>query len=154
MDSVLPFAYTVYDWKEIFDEDQRLSYLKSEEFRPFNEIVLERVPTGFERHPDLTISPAHIILKNDTEIIAEIHALSDAVLVFRSVFYPRWKAKVDGKTEWVIPANHAFSGIFIKKGKHKVHFFYDKHPHRFFEILSITVLLGLIAGNIFLWRAR
>ena len=86
------------------------------------------------------------------EVVAEIDALSDAVLVFRSVYYPRWKAEVDGRQEPLVPANHAFSGVFLNKGKHSLRFFYDDKPQKLAERAASAVWIMLCMGNYLCFR--
>ena len=120
MSRTLPLVYVVYDVKTIQSEGERLAYLKNEKFDPLKEAVIETGTSGLALRPELFVSPVKILSKEDTEITAEAEALADGVLVFHSVFYPRWKAEVDGRMETVIPVNHAFSGVFLKKGRHRV----------------------------------
>ena len=100
------------------------------------------------------MTPARILLKKDTEVSVQFDALSDAALVFRSSFYPRWKAEVDGRLEPVVPANHAFSAVFVKKGQHQVRFFYDKSGPRLWEMVSAAVLVVLLFMNVILYNPR
>lgn len=155
VEPIPPFAYAVYDWKSIADEKSRLAYLKSAEFLPFEQAVLESEPAQMLRHSDLQMSPARIHSKTNTEITLHIETLSDAVLVIRSVFYPRWKAEVDGEEARVMPVNQAFSGLFLRAGQHQVRFYYDEGPHRLYEMLSLGLALGLLLAHaIILWILR
>jgi hypothetical protein len=145
LETVLPFAWTVSDWKHIPDENERLSFLKSSEFRPAELAVIEKPVSNFERTPDVVLNPVRILSKSTTEIFLETDNSYDSLLVLRSAFYPRWKAGVDERPEPVIAANHAFSGVFLKKGTHRLRFYYDARPQRFYEILSMILYILLLA---------
>jgi hypothetical protein len=140
--------------KTLDQEAARLAYLKGRQFDPFEEAVIETQPSGFASRPDLGMTPATIVLKTDTELKTEVEALSDAVFVFRNVYYPSWKVRVDGNMERPIAVNHAFTGVFLKKGSHQVQFFFDLGLQKMLEALSMMTGLGLLFMNVFLWRVK
>ena len=150
----LPLVYAVYDVKVIPDEKERLAYLKSDKFQPGKEVVVEILPDEFRPANELYFNKAGIVSRSDAEVIVKVNTSSDAFMVFRNVFYPRWKAEVDGKIQTLNFANHVFSGVFLKKGAHQVRFFYDEGPHKFSETVAIVGWLSLLMGNIFLIRIK
>ncbi len=149
---ILPYAYLVFNWKSMSDEKIRLAYLKSDEFVPFKEAVIESAPTDRLPRADLLMTPVHTRSKKDTEFVLDVDVASDALLVVRSAFYPRWKAELDGEELVVMPVNHIYSGVFLKAGQCEVRFFYDTKPHRFFESISLTLgMVLLLMQVIILW---
>lgn len=64
----------------------------------------------------------------------------DTFLATSEVFYPDWKARIDGKPVPVLQANGAFRSVFIPRGKHMVEFFYDPAVFIYGIIISLTAL--------------
>jgi len=62
-------------------------------------------------------------------------------LFFSDVYYPGWKARVDGKLTKIYQANYAFRAIYLEPGLHEVVWKYD--PPLFKLGLLITFLTGV-----------
>ncbi|MDH3268866.1 MAG: YfhO family protein [Ignavibacteria bacterium] len=64
-----------------------------------------------------------------------------------------WKVFIDGKETKIYRANHAFRGIVVPKGNHKVEFTYLPESFIISKYLSLTfssiIMLGLVVGIIF-----
>lgn len=151
---VLPRVYTVSRWKVISDEGERLAYLKSSKFSPFEEVIVDRAPFNFKPSPQPLLSSAEILSSTDTLMEANIDISSNSVLVYRNTLYPGWKAELDGKIEPLIPANHLFSGVFVGKGRHHVRFFFDNKLQKASEAASFLCWMSLLAGNFLLGRKK
>ncbi len=150
----LPLVYAVYRWKEITSAEERLAYLKGPEFKPFEEAVVEYSAELLKPSDDYTYSPAEIVSLSPKSIEAHVDLVSDGVIVFRSAFYPRWKAELDGRKAELLPVNHAFSGIYAAKGSHEVKFYYDESGHRAAEGVAAGALILLVFANRFVRRGR
>jgi len=75
-----------------------------------------------------------------------VNATHSGVLVASQIYYPGWKATVDGRSVPVVPANYALSAIALPAGNHDVRFFYDPASIKLGAVvtsLSIIVLAGL-----------
>lgn len=148
--SAAPLVYAVYDWKTMGTSNERLKYLKGGGFQPLREAVIEENAKGFNARTDLPATPAEIISQSDTIVTARIETLSDAIIIFRSVYYPRWKAEVDGKKRRLVPVDHAFCGLFVHKGDHRIRFFYDDRFNKRLEWLAMGGWFVLIIGSFYL----
>ncbi len=152
-EGALPFAWMVSDWKVIPDERERLVFLKSGQFRPSEMGILE-TPPAYEPAPGASAGSARILSKTQTEASLDVRSASNSLLVLRSVFYPRWRAEVDGQPTPVFPVDHALSGVFLKKGEHRVRFYYDAGPQHLYEGISLVALLWLVVYALRLKRVQ
>jgi uncharacterized membrane protein YfhO len=59
---------------------------------------------------------------NDLEIEATTSA--PAYLVMSEVYYPGWRAEVDGHAAKILPANFAFRAVYLEPGAHRVRMFF------------------------------
>ncbi|MBI3316166.1 MAG: hypothetical protein HYZ87_04255, partial [Candidatus Omnitrophica bacterium] len=149
----LALVHGVSSWRLIPEKKERLGYLKSRSFGPATEAVVEE-PLGFSA---LTpVSPIEVlgIEKTALSIRAETRSDTSAILIFRSAFYPRWKARVDGMDRRTFPVDHAFTGVELSAGGHRVEFYYDMLPERRWQFVSLAVLFVLILVNGVKWPKR
>lgn len=148
--AALPPLVVMYDWKKLEDADQRLAYLKSERFHPASQAVVES-DAPFQAHAGMDASLPLEWHKDEIGLSASVNAKERGLAVIRSAYYPAIKAKVDGAPQKIVPVNHAFSGVYLTQGVHRLHLFYDTSKNRAFELLS---LLAWFALFISFWRLR
>lgn len=145
---VLPRAYFVnkVDTKAGLD---LLNMVKFNQFDPKEAAYLEKETLKADA-PDST---AYVRITNyDDELIQmDVNASGNNFLFLGDTYYPNgWKATIDGKETQIYRTNHAFRGIMVPKGTHKVEFIY--HPESFYIsmyielILSALVILMLVFG--------
>lgn len=51
--------------------------------------------------------------------------MSRELLVFSEMFYPGWKAEIDGKTVQIMRTNYLFRGVLVSPGTHSVSMTYQ-----------------------------
>jgi uncharacterized membrane protein YfhO len=68
-------------------------------------------------------------------------AAENSILVASQIYYPGWKASVDGKTVNVVPADFAFIAVPIAAGSHDVQFFYDPESVKLGAVVSLISLI-------------
>jgi len=81
---------------------------------------------------------------------------SRSVLVLSQIFYPGWKATIDGTEVPVYPVDYALTGILAPEGDHTVTFFFQ--PHSFtagavLSVISLIITVGLVRPAT-IWRSR
>ncbi|MBA3320981.1 MAG: YfhO family protein, partial [Pyrinomonadaceae bacterium] len=79
---------------------------------------------------------------------------SPAFLVLSDVYYPGWRAEVDGKAADVWRTNYALRGVAVPAGEHVVRFTY--RPRSFYRgaLVSGASLLALAAFTVWGWRRQ
>lgn len=101
----------------------------------------------FGPQPKADPGSVHIGETSAHRVVAEVDAGSEpGFLVWSEAWYPGWRAWVDGKPVKVERANHAFMGIVVPPGTHRVRFEY--RPSAYLAGLYVTlVCAGMIAGG-------
>jgi len=84
----------------------------------------------------------------DTNIKIKTETTSEAFLVLSDVYYPGWKAKIDGKATRIFRTNYLQRGIKVPKGKHVVEF--EFRPSSFRLGTGITTASLFICGFLIL----
>jgi len=137
----LPRAFLINHVVPGLNQKQIFSYLKSDSFNPNKEAVVEGIT-------NTTISKLNNVHKHGTSIATIRQYQSDKViidtktdspklLVLIDLYYPGWKAYVDGKETHIYPTNYIMRGIFIPKGYHKVEFIYRPKSFLIGAIISL-----------------
>lgn len=70
-------------------------------------------------------------------------------LVLSDLFYPGWKAIVDGQPQEILRTNYVLRGLELKAGKHSIEFRYEPI---YLYIGAVVSLLGLLAWTAVSWR--
>jgi MYXO-CTERM domain-containing protein len=76
----------------------------------------------------------------------EIDAVSRGrgLLVLSDLFYPGWKARVDGQDADVERVDYLLRGVSLEDGEHRVEFVYEPTSWRVGSILTIAGLVALL----------
>ena len=85
-------------------------------------------------------------------IEADAETTTPALLVVAQIYYPAWRAYVDGQPVRLWPANYAFQAFEIPAGAHRVKLAYE--DRRFY--LGSTISLATLAGCVLIygWSRR
>ncbi|MDQ3907426.1 MAG: YfhO family protein, partial [Acidobacteriota bacterium] len=112
--------------------DPARTALVEEAFRP--------APSAQSGPPDAV----SIARETDTRLTLRVSARSDSFLVLSDVYYPGWRASVDGQGARVYQTDYALRGIFVAAGEHAVEFSYEPVSLRVGVLVS-ALSVGAVA---------
>ena len=72
----------------------------------------------------------------------ESHNSNNCIAVFSEIYYPEWKAYVDGKEETILKVNYVLRALSLKPGSHKIEFIYKR------SYKELAIFSNLFFGNI------
>ncbi|MFA6097005.1 MAG: YfhO family protein [Candidatus Paceibacterota bacterium] len=145
---VIPRAFVVFNiskfpgFKEVIN-----NFLWNEDYRLDSTALIEterneETPT-FENDPALESKEAGIISYKPNEIRLTTDVQRDGYLVLTDVYYPGWKAYIDGHETKIYPTDSLFRGIFVPEGKHMITFKY--RPDSFYKSMYIAIFGSAIS---------
>jgi hypothetical protein len=107
------------------------------------EVLLERAPAAALPTPGLErpLLVARLAEDRPERVVAEMTSDSAGLLVLADLFYPGWKAQVDGRPAEVLRADGVFRAVALPPGTHRVVFRYRP--------LSVWIGGGLSAAALF-----
>jgi len=147
----LPRAFVVHR-AAVLRGEQALQLLSDPDFDPLGTVVLEEEPGlvlgGSERAGNSTVS---IVGYEHTRIILDVECASNGVLVLSEVYYPGWRAYVDGSPAEIHRANHALRAVEVEEGTHRVQLVYDPLAPKVGGVISALTLAGVLVAT--LWSA-
>jgi hypothetical protein len=145
-----PRAYVVHAVKVIPERDRVFEELLSPGFDPAATAIVAEAPPAPLASPD-TRSPLPRFVAYAAERVALDATLeAPGLLVLGDVWFPGWKAFVDGRETAVYATNYVMRGVFVPAGRHKVEFRYEPWSYRIgwlVTLASLMTVVGLLAWD-------
>jgi hypothetical protein len=153
--TAMPRAFMVHDWEVIPEPDNRLEFMKGQEFLPDRMAVLELDP-GMEKPGQKDsgkIIPGEAVsirkyAPDDVQIM--VRAVQPGILVLSDQYDPGWKAFKGEKETRIFHADEAFRAVRIDPGHSLVRFRFIPVAFAislYFAIASWLALLMIIAAK-------
>jgi len=149
----IPYA-TFVNKKVISSSDEILSFMKGKNFNPSKMVVLEseyphQLIDRFKG--EKYIGSFSVIEYENEKIRIKTTVDQPGYLVLSEIYYPGWKAKVDGEEVPILPGNYLFRVIPLEKGDHEVHLYFVSWSFRVGLLITILTLAGSLC---FILRER
>ncbi|MDQ3019202.1 MAG: YfhO family protein [Bacteroidota bacterium] len=158
----LPRAKMFYDVKIIEDENQLKDFMKSNDFDYNKTLVIEKAPPNMTL-PDLSKSDSFPQV-NSNAVISEygmnkirldVETDENGFLFLSEIYYPDWKAYVDGKETEIYRADFSLRAIYLEKGKHSVELIYESNEFDLgAKISAAAFFLSLVFVGVFYFKDR
>lgn len=149
--SYLPRAWFVYDSKSTTPENVK-SYIETNKNIDFSKtVVLEKNIST--KNIDDSIPPENSIKftkYSNNGITCDVSSQKDGILVFSEIWYPDWKAYLDGEEVEILKANYSFRAMEVPKGTHKIEMKYESDKFNVGLAISLITIALSIIGIIFL----
>lgn len=155
-ETYFPRAFFLYSTHVVHGDQELVSYLKSPAFDHRTTAVLEKEP-GF------TLAPApgeprwnaRITGYENNKIDLDLSTDRDGLLVLSEIFYPGWKASIDGKESEVYRTDYNLRGVFVPQGNHTMVMKFEPASYARGLWVTLFTLVLCAAGLVFpLARSR
>lgn len=75
---------------------------------------------------------------------ADVDFVQSGILMWSESYHPYWRVQIDGKPSRLLRVNHAFVGVRVPAGRHRVSFEFGPYPWRWIgAIVSVASLAAL-----------
>jgi hypothetical protein len=111
---------------------------------PERAVIEEELPALAEPAHGAT-ERATIVVDEPEQVEVEALVAAAALLVVTDTFYPGWSATVDGVEAPIVRADHAFRGVMLGPGTHRVRFAYAPWSVRTGAALTAAAALVVLA---------
>jgi hypothetical protein len=144
-----PLARLYHDVDVVPDPAGRLSRLQAG--YPLGERALVEEPVDGLARP---AQPAEVEVerRDQTRVEVSVRTGADGLLVLADPWYPQWRVEVDGRPAELLRADHAFRGVRVPAGSHRVVFTYQDRALQAGLLLSSVTVAGL--AGLWWWRRR
>jgi hypothetical protein len=149
----LPRSFVVHDVRVITGRDAALQAMASPAFNPTSVAIVNEAVTGLLSGPALRSSAPRVVEDSPKKVHVEADLKQAGLLVLADVYYPGWKAFVDGREARIYRVNHAMRGVFLSSGRHVAEFRYDPLSFKIGALISLASLV-LIVGYLVVGRFK
>lgn len=114
-------------------------------------VLLERPPAS---PPGPESGTVRIVEYGLNTVRMETDAPNPTILRFADLYFPGWRATIDGAETEILRADHAFRAILVPAGRHRIEWRYESDALR--AGLLLTAVAAAVAGlfGIAAWRRR
>jgi len=139
----LPRAWLVTRARTVPDPAAALAALQDTDFNPAQEVILldGQVPPDFTAAGDGPLGSVRITAYGPNELRLEVESSGPAYLVLSEVWYPGWRATVNGTEAPVLRANYGLRSVPVPDGKATVRLWFAADR---FRLGGLAGLLGLV----------
>lgn len=155
----LPRAFLVAKYQVLSSDREFKDMLSSKEFNPREVVLLEKEPddTNYLRddssYKDVKEDVAIREYKNNS-ISLQVSLPKPKFLFMSEMYYPGWKAYVDGQEKKIYRANYAFRAISLDAGVHQIEFVYRPWTFVLGLAISAATIIGLTLLGIVTYRNK
>ena len=150
---VLPRAYLVPNAEVVNNRSEILKKITDPAYDPEKTIYLEEVPENGGAGPERTASvrdEARLLEYSPNRVRLAVDSKNSQWLFLSDLYYPGWRATLDGKPLRTYRANYAFRAVRVPAGGFSLEWNYDPILFKIGGAISLSTLLGI--GTYFLSR--
>jgi hypothetical protein len=143
----LPRAFLVQG-ALVMPKEDILDFMAGRDFDPRKTVLFEKGDWGVE---SVSLSSGSSTVSGQVEITSyrpdrialTVEAAENGYLFLSEIFYPGWKAFMDGKRIRILRGNHLFRILELPKGRHSIVLEFDPWTVRWGSAVTLSVLLLL-----------
>jgi hypothetical protein len=155
----LPRAYMVYQYTVMADE-QALSTMVSGDFEFANNVLLDRELPAEARQGirgGTAKSQVRITDYRAENATITVETEKPGLLVMSDLWFPGWKARLDGAETGIYRANYTYRAVIVPAGAHTILFSYQPASFAtaiFMTILGLAIFIILLALPVLGWKRQ
>ncbi len=151
-----PRVWVVHQAQQV-EKGEALDLLATGKVDARQTALLEQAPPELGVPPDPTAESARIRQYEPDRIQLEATVSAPVLLVLSEMYYPAWKAYVDGKRTPVLVANHVLRAVPLRPGVHSIELRYESAALTVglgVSLFFYAVLVGLLLVSLNRWNRR
>jgi len=150
----LPPAWVVHK-AQVVRGDEALPLLATGDFDPLQTVLLEEEPQAIlSGETDARDSSVTVVEYEPSRITLDVDAAAEGMLVLSEVYYPGWRARVDGREVRMYRVDHALCGVEVEVGPSRVELSFDPMTLKIGGVLSAATMLAALSLAVRGWSHR
>jgi hypothetical protein len=149
----LPRAILVHQAIAVPDQESAFIQIQDPGFDPASSVIVEG-GKSLDVSTQGEVSSLDITAYRPNAIHLTAETSAEAYLVLSEVYYPGWKAYVDGRAEPVLRANYAFRAVYLEPGYHEVRLVFEPLSWKVGLGISVATWISLMVWGLLSWRGR
>ena len=143
-ESFLPRAFMVTDY-QILDREKILDFMIRPFFDPKKTLLFEKdglleSPPRYPARQGNASGSFELTLYRPDAMVIETQTNEPGYLFVSEIFYPGWKALVDGHPQRILRGNYLFRVVELPEGRHRVELIFDSFPVKLGMAVSSFVM--------------
>jgi hypothetical protein len=151
--SGFPRAWIVHAAEQVEPSLATLTLVR-EGFDPRHIAILEAPPPPLDEPGDAAAESVEVVSHENDRIQLRASATAPGLLVLSEVYYPAWRAYLDGQPSLVYAVDRALRGVAVPAGTHVVDLRYESPALLIGMIISSAAAVAFIALAILLFLTR
>ncbi|MBI4550813.1 MAG: hypothetical protein HY710_00950 [Candidatus Latescibacteria bacterium] len=153
--TALPRAFVVRKYVVARDIDAVARAMKDSTFNYRNTVTLDALPSLAipEDSPATPEQPA-ITRYEPNRMTVSVTMTKPGILVVGEVYYPAWRAYIDGRPGRLYQADGTLRAVVLPAGRHTVEFRYESTPFRVGGAISAVSLLIVMTTALVSWKQQ
>ncbi|GAB4302179.1 MAG: YfhO family protein [Desulfuromonadia bacterium] len=148
---VLPKAWLVPAVLPVSSPEQALLLLRHPLFNPRKFALVEAPPPiSLPMPTEESLDPGRVTVTSyrPEEILLDVDAATNGMLVMGDKYYRGWQVSIDGKRGEIQRVNYLFRGVAVTPGKHRVEFVFAPLPFTIGKWLTLSsfLLFAMVLG--------
>jgi hypothetical protein len=140
-----PRVWIVYEAEVVPSQDEALDRIAGPGFDSYSQAVLSQplessLPGGAIDPPQASLTEF-----SPSRLVVEVDQVSDGLLVLSELYYPGWRATVDGRQAPIHRADAVLRAVEVPAGQHQVEMTFDPLSVKLGLAISGTTLLLSLA---------
>lgn len=121
-----------------------------------SQAILEKpLPLSLPKQkPEAVSHKLHCTQYSANTMTYSVETAENGLLALSEIWYPAWKATIDGQETEILRINYSLRGVAVPKGKHTIVLRYDSSAFRTGAWISLGTLLITIVGIVLLNRGK
>ncbi len=140
----MPRAWIVHSARRTKPKDA-LEMLQSGKIDPKKTALIKNAPPALSNPDDTSADQASVTGYKADRIELNVSTKAPGMLMLSEVYYPAWKAYVDGKPVSTYRADYLLRAVSVPAGKHTVEFRYESKRLRIGIVVSLITCAALIS---------
>lgn len=153
----LPRAWLVTQAKSVDGEEalQTIRGVSGQPFDPRRTALLETVPAELPPLSGNALPPDARVQITDyraNRLTLETSSNEPTLLVLSEIFYPGWRASIDGRDTKIFLTDFLLRSVYVPAGKHRIEMSYDAPTFRNGAMITFVTLFAILLMGLFYAR--
>jgi hypothetical protein len=144
-EGALSRAWIVHSARQVRSREEALDLLSVGQVDPKETALLEEEPPEMSQPEDVSTDRTEVVEYEADQMRLETSTGAPGLLVLSEVYYPAWKAYVDGSPVPVYPTDHLLRSVPIPAGEHTVELRYESWTLQAGVEISLATCASFVA---------
>jgi len=136
---------------QMADDRAALAAMASDSFDP-RAVAYVSGPLPFPLVTNAAFTPVKFETRDPEHLVMTLNTPTDQLLVLSEVYYPGWRATVDGVSTPILRADVALRAVPLRAGTHRVELVFDPGSVKIGIAVTVATMVAVMVGALLGWH--